>query len=130
MIGIVDFFLLPRIFFHRNTFERNLLFSNTRTDRRVIITCQRYRHGNLKYINALNGEPCLTHFSMLFIYNKKNKFLSSYDDRFKERKREKNQNLSCSGSLYFTSHLFTRSRGEEEITSIFQAARSRTTLQL
>lgn len=50
MIGIVDFFLLPRIFFHRNTFERNLLFSNTRTDRRVIITCQRYRHGNLKYI--------------------------------------------------------------------------------
>lgn len=68
MIGIVDFFLLPRIFFHRNTFERDLLFSNTRTDRRVIITCQRYRHGNLKYIYALNGEPCLTHlFDVIYL---------------------------------------------------------------
>lgn len=46
------------------------------------------------------------------------------------RKKKKNQNLSCSGSLYFTSHLFTRSRREEEITSIFQAARSRTTFTI
>lgn len=91
MIGIVDFFLLPRIFFHRNTFERNLLFSNTRTDRRVIITCQRYRHGNLKYIYIRVERGTLSYASFrcyLFIIKKINFSLPTTIDLKRERERK------------------------------------------
>lgn len=119
MIGIVDFFLLPRIFFHRNTFERNLLFSNTRTDRRVIITCQRYRHGNLKYIYIRVERGTLSYASFrcyLFIIKKINFSLPTTIDLKREREREKSKSFVLRFPVFYIPFIYpvSRRRGNNE----------------